>query len=166
MQIIKTISTSRQILNLPWVPYTRNNFISPIIAKIRLSQAWYSPSVPLKNRTFKAGYSPSLEHRYLSPKTSLSVFIMFCILIFRKSCKLHFEVAPLKIVRASKQYMYDDMGNEYLDCINNVSHGKNPYLTWWLRESCSLVGNYKALDFHAGGRGFNSRSGQAAQQYP
>ncbi|XP_052265743.1 5-phosphohydroxy-L-lysine phospho-lyase-like isoform X2 [Dreissena polymorpha] len=39
-----------------------------------------------------------------------------------KSCKLHYEVSPLKIVRASRQYMYDDSGNEYLDCINNVSH--------------------------------------------
>lgn len=39
-----------------------------------------------------------------------------------KSCKLHYEVAPLKMVRSSKQYMYDDSGNEYLDCINNVSH--------------------------------------------
>lgn len=39
-----------------------------------------------------------------------------------KSCKLHFEVAPLKITRASRQYMYDDAGNEYLDCISNVSH--------------------------------------------
>ncbi|KAK6165180.1 hypothetical protein SNE40_023622 [Patella caerulea] len=39
-----------------------------------------------------------------------------------RSCKLHFEVAPLKIVRASRQYLYDDTGNEFLDCINNVSH--------------------------------------------
>lgn len=39
-----------------------------------------------------------------------------------KSCKLHYEVSPLKIVRASRQYMYDDTGNEYLDCINNISH--------------------------------------------
>ncbi|KAK7506554.1 hypothetical protein BaRGS_00002029, partial [Batillaria attramentaria] len=39
-----------------------------------------------------------------------------------RSCKLHFEVAPLKIVRASRQYLYDDAGNEFLDCISNVSH--------------------------------------------
>ncbi|ESO87374.1 hypothetical protein LOTGIDRAFT_81966, partial [Lottia gigantea] len=38
------------------------------------------------------------------------------------ACKLHFEVSPLKIVRASKQYIYDEIGTEYLDCINNVSH--------------------------------------------
>ncbi|GFN98921.1 alanine--glyoxylate aminotransferase 2-like [Plakobranchus ocellatus] len=39
-----------------------------------------------------------------------------------RSCKLHFEAAPLKIVRASRQYLYDDTGQEYLDCINNTSH--------------------------------------------
>ncbi|KAL4240510.1 hypothetical protein ACF0H5_001301 [Mactra antiquata] len=39
-----------------------------------------------------------------------------------RSCKLHYEVSPLKIVRASRQYMYDDCGNEFLDCINNISH--------------------------------------------
>lgn len=47
-----------------------------------------------------------------------------CLYFFRRSCKLHYEVSPLKIVKASKQYMYDDSGNEYLDCINNISHGK------------------------------------------
>ncbi|XP_063446081.1 5-phosphohydroxy-L-lysine phospho-lyase-like [Mytilus trossulus] len=39
-----------------------------------------------------------------------------------RACKLHFESAPLKIVQASRQYMYDDTGNEYLDCIGNISH--------------------------------------------
>ncbi|XP_013382484.1 5-phosphohydroxy-L-lysine phospho-lyase [Lingula anatina] len=39
-----------------------------------------------------------------------------------KPCKLHFEAAPLKIVCASKQYVYDDNGEEYLDCVNNISH--------------------------------------------
>ncbi|VDI19671.1 ethanolamine-phosphate phospho-lyase, partial [Mytilus galloprovincialis] len=40
----------------------------------------------------------------------------------KRACKLHFESAPLKIVQASRQYMYDDTGNEYLDCIGNISH--------------------------------------------
>ncbi|XKL63795.1 hypothetical protein PGB90_006159 [Kerria lacca] len=39
-----------------------------------------------------------------------------------KSCSLFYRDDPLKIVRAYKQYMYDDKGNEYLDCINNVAH--------------------------------------------
>ncbi|XP_042311557.1 5-phosphohydroxy-L-lysine phospho-lyase-like isoform X1 [Sceloporus undulatus] len=38
------------------------------------------------------------------------------------SCKLFFPDDPVKIVRAKNQYMYDEDGNEYLDCINNVAH--------------------------------------------
>ena len=38
------------------------------------------------------------------------------------SCKLFFKKDPLKIVRAQGQYMYDEEGAEYLDCINNVCH--------------------------------------------
>ncbi|XP_067422592.1 5-phosphohydroxy-L-lysine phospho-lyase isoform X4 [Emydura macquarii macquarii] len=38
------------------------------------------------------------------------------------SCKLFFPEDPVKIVRAKGQYMYDEHGKEYLDCINNVSH--------------------------------------------
>lgn len=43
---------------------------------------------------------------------------------FRPSCKLFFRSDPLKIVRATKSYMYDEEGERYLDCINNVCHGK------------------------------------------
>ncbi|XP_074648114.1 5-phosphohydroxy-L-lysine phospho-lyase-like [Tubulanus polymorphus] len=39
-----------------------------------------------------------------------------------RSCKLHFDVSPMKLVRASKQYMYDDNGIEYLDCISIMAH--------------------------------------------
>lgn len=41
----------------------------------------------------------------------------------RDACEMYFASDPLKIVRASKQYMYDEKGTEYLDCINNVCHG-------------------------------------------
>ncbi|XP_025090287.1 ethanolamine-phosphate phospho-lyase-like [Pomacea canaliculata] len=37
-----------------------------------------------------------------------------------ESCPLFFESDPIKIVRACGQYMYDEMGDKYLDCINNV----------------------------------------------
>ncbi|XP_014672312.1 PREDICTED: ethanolamine-phosphate phospho-lyase-like [Priapulus caudatus] len=37
------------------------------------------------------------------------------------SCKLFFKNNPIKIVRAKDQYMYDEQGNSYLDCINNVA---------------------------------------------
>lgn len=38
------------------------------------------------------------------------------------SVALFFQENPLKIVKGSGQYLYDELGNEYLDCINNVSH--------------------------------------------
>ncbi|XP_032996071.1 5-phosphohydroxy-L-lysine phospho-lyase isoform X1 [Lacerta agilis] len=37
------------------------------------------------------------------------------------SCKLFFQEDPVKIISAKGQYMYDDNGNKYLDCINNVA---------------------------------------------
>ncbi|XP_044261932.1 alanine--glyoxylate aminotransferase 2-like [Tribolium madens] len=39
-----------------------------------------------------------------------------------KSCQLFFRQDPLKIMRAKAQYMYDEKGDAYLDCINNVAH--------------------------------------------
>nr|XP_015200645.1 PREDICTED: ethanolamine-phosphate phospho-lyase [Lepisosteus oculatus] len=38
------------------------------------------------------------------------------------SCKVFFSHDPIKIVRAKGQYMYDERGERYLDCINNVAH--------------------------------------------
>ena len=40
-------------------------------------------------------------------------------MVYSKSCKLHFEAHPLRIVRAKKQYLYDDAGNRYLDKADN-----------------------------------------------
>ncbi|XP_043250639.1 alanine--glyoxylate aminotransferase 2-like [Colletes gigas] len=39
-----------------------------------------------------------------------------------QACTLFYKSNPLKIVRAEGQYMYDENGNRYLDCINNVAH--------------------------------------------
>ena len=39
-----------------------------------------------------------------------------------KSCKLFYRPDPIKFVRAKGQYMYNELGEEYLDCINNVCH--------------------------------------------
>uniref|UniRef100_A0A8D8KFC9 Alanine--glyoxylate aminotransferase 2-like n=1 Tax=Culex pipiens TaxID=7175 RepID=A0A8D8KFC9_CULPI len=39
-----------------------------------------------------------------------------------KSCQLFYKTDPLKIVRGQGQYMYDEEGTQYLDCINNVAH--------------------------------------------
>ncbi|XP_029382224.1 ethanolamine-phosphate phospho-lyase isoform X2 [Echeneis naucrates] len=38
------------------------------------------------------------------------------------SCKIFFSHDPIKIVQAKGQYMYDEKGQCYLDCINNVAH--------------------------------------------
>ncbi|XP_053559509.1 ethanolamine-phosphate phospho-lyase isoform X1 [Bombina bombina] len=38
------------------------------------------------------------------------------------SCKVFFAKDPIKIVRAKGQYMFDERGEKYLDCINNVAH--------------------------------------------
>ncbi|XP_007121645.1 ethanolamine-phosphate phospho-lyase isoform X3 [Physeter macrocephalus] len=38
------------------------------------------------------------------------------------SCKVFFAADPIKIVRAQGQYMFDEKGEQYLDCINNVAH--------------------------------------------
>ncbi|KAL4141686.1 hypothetical protein QTP88_004276 [Uroleucon formosanum] len=39
-----------------------------------------------------------------------------------RSCELFYKKNPLKIVRGQAQYLYDQDGREYLDCINNVAH--------------------------------------------
>jgi len=49
---------------------------------------------------------------------------------------LFFARDPLMIVRARGQYLYDEKGNEYLDCVSNVQHGRATFFTL---EECSLV---------------------------
>ncbi|XP_036403853.1 5-phosphohydroxy-L-lysine phospho-lyase [Megalops cyprinoides] len=39
-----------------------------------------------------------------------------------QSCRLFFSGDPIKIVRARGQYLYDENGTRYLDCISNVQH--------------------------------------------
>ncbi|KAL4631319.1 5-phosphohydroxy-L-lysine phospho-lyase-like [Arapaima gigas] len=38
------------------------------------------------------------------------------------SCRLFFSEDPVKIMRARGQYLYDEQGRRYLDCISNVHH--------------------------------------------
>ncbi|CAF3926348.1 unnamed protein product [Rotaria sordida] len=43
--------------------------------------------------------------------------------IYIPTCtELFYRENPLKIVRSQGTYMYDQLGNKYLDCINNVAH--------------------------------------------
>lgn len=51
-------------------------------------------------------------------------FILLSDALHSSSCKLFYPNDPLKIVKARGQYMYDENGRQYLDCINNVAHGK------------------------------------------
>ena len=48
----------------------------------------------------------------------------------RPSQKLFFSEDPLKVVRAQGQYMFDEAGVRYLDCINNVCHGTSASIGW------------------------------------
>lgn len=50
----------------------------------------------------------------------------FPFIISRPSCKVFFAADPIKIVRARRQYMFDERGEQYLDCVNNVAHGECP----------------------------------------
>ncbi|GFQ90269.1 ethanolamine-phosphate phospho-lyase [Trichonephila clavata] len=58
-----------------------------------------------------------------------------------ESCTLFFEQDPLKIVRGEGQYMYDENGKQYLDCINNVAHvgHSHPRVTRAAAEQMSLL---------------------------
>ncbi|XP_061166058.1 ethanolamine-phosphate phospho-lyase-like [Saccostrea echinata] len=55
-----------------------------------------------------------------------------------EACQLFFKEDPLKIVRATGQYMIDEDGNSYLDCINNVCHVGHchPYVA---EEACKQI---------------------------
>lgn len=50
---------------------------------------------------------------------------LFC--IYRQSCRLFYSDNPVKIVRARGQYLFDEKGTRYLDCISNVHHGKTTF---------------------------------------
>ena len=39
-----------------------------------------------------------------------------------KNVALNYSKMPLYIVRGKGQFLYDEAGNEYLDCVNNVCH--------------------------------------------
>ncbi|XP_023568843.1 5-phosphohydroxy-L-lysine phospho-lyase isoform X2 [Octodon degus] len=42
--------------------------------------------------------------------------------LLSSSCKLFYPEAPVRIVRGQGQYLYDEQGAQYLDCIGNVAH--------------------------------------------
>ena len=50
--------------------------------------------------------------------------IKVCLLTFRPNCPIFFSKMPLKIVRSDMEYLFDENGASFLDCINNVAHGQ------------------------------------------
>ncbi|XP_066185183.1 5-phosphohydroxy-L-lysine phospho-lyase isoform X5 [Sylvia atricapilla] len=59
---------------------------------------------------------------YQQDKLNSLRFILLSDACYSSSCKLFFSNDPVKIVKAKGQYMYDENGRQYLDCINNVAH--------------------------------------------
>ena len=57
----------------------------------------------------------------------------FSFFIYSKACAIHYKDNPIKIVRGLGTYLYDEQGNRYLDCVNNVTHG------WCTFENLSLA---------------------------
>ncbi|CAG9795088.1 unnamed protein product [Diatraea saccharalis] len=57
------------------------------------------------------------------------------------ACQLFFRSSPLKIVRGIAQFMYDESGERYLDCINNVAHVGHchPHVVEAGRNQMSLI---------------------------
>ncbi|XP_004925227.1 alanine--glyoxylate aminotransferase 2-like [Bombyx mori] len=57
------------------------------------------------------------------------------------ACQLFFRSSPLKIVRGIAQFMYDETGERYLDCINNVAHVGHchPHVVEAGRNQMSLI---------------------------
>ena len=43
---------------------------------------------------------------------------------YRPSCEYYYPEDPLKIVRGEGTYLFNEKGVKYLDCVNNVCHGK------------------------------------------
>lgn len=58
-------------------------------------------------------------------ETPLFAALIEVLSVCRPSCKIFFSHDPIKMVRAKGQYMFDETGRRYLDCINNVAHGKH-----------------------------------------
>lgn len=75
---------------------------------------------------------PSLKRKNTEQSSQTNVFPF---IISRPSCKVFFAADPIKIVRAQGQYMFDERGEQYLDCINNVAHGTCPVFVvpWRIR---------------------------------
>lgn len=46
--------------------------------------------------------------------------------------KLFYPEDPLWMLRGEGQYLFDDQGIKYLDCVNNISHGMYTYICMYI----------------------------------
>lgn len=70
------------------------------------------------------------QHVYVLKLLShlLNLFVAFLLLSYccRPNLSVHYSsFFPLKIVRGEGVYFYDENGQAYIDCINNVAHGED-----------------------------------------
>lgn len=54
-------------------------------------------------------------------------------------CVMFYPNDPLMIVRGEGQYLFDEQGTKYLDCVNNVCHGQCDHFLRWLTHSSSHI---------------------------
>ncbi|MCK4765077.1 MAG: aminotransferase class III-fold pyridoxal phosphate-dependent enzyme [Candidatus Aminicenantes bacterium] len=98
VQVLKTFRSACGLSPLPGLAETKH--------KKKSSRESGSPA--LQEQTLPEGRSADkileLRRRFLNPSLSIS---------YKK---------PLKIVRGLGQYLYDETGRAYLDCVNNVCH--------------------------------------------
>ena len=81
--------------------------------------------------------------RALAPPTTYSTLIdviatlLVCFMssnglllwLLSPGCIMFYPDDPLMIVRGEGQYLFDEQGRKYLDCVNNVCHGQCDHST-------------------------------------
>ena len=83
----------------------------------RLLQKWQTINPLQAEDRFRATLGLGPASRGLSPELIINLREKH----LSRSLSLHYR-KPLKIVRGALQYLYDEEGQTYLDCINNVAH--------------------------------------------
>jgi hypothetical protein len=103
------------------------NVLGPCLGK-QWTEAKRSEATVASDVTFSmAGHSVAeilSMRRALLPSTMASI-VSQC----SQNMSVSYPTHPLKIVRGRGQFLYDDAGVEFLDCVNNVCHGKRPSTT-------------------------------------
>ena len=87
-----------------WEALERLKAVDPAQICQQMSEACKKTATPNRSQGIDAGEIRELRSRHVAPSLSLS---------YDK---------PLHLVRGSGQYLFDDSGVTYLDCVNNVCH--------------------------------------------